>query len=67
VNSRPTAIERAFELAASGRSPGLSEIKTKLAQEGYTQLQMLFEGPAIRRQIRQIILKARAPGSDEQP
>ena len=57
-----SAIERAFELAATGRFASATEIKLKLAREGYRHEQV--EGRALAKQIRAIIEKARRrPGA----
>ena len=55
-------IERAFQLAATGRYSTVSEIKLQLAREGYQQEQV--EGRQLAKQIVEIIVKARR-GSGE--
>jgi hypothetical protein len=52
-----TAIERAFELARSGRFSNASEVKRAVAAEGYSASQI--EGPALMRQLRELIQSAR--------
>lgn len=51
-------VERAFQLAASGRYLTVSEIKLALAREGYRQ--ELVEGRHLAKQIVAVITKARA-------
>ena len=57
-----TPLERAFELAKSGRLSSVSEIRRALSKEGYETTQM--DGPLLRRQIMAII-KASAGGRDD--
>ena len=53
-----TAIERAFELARSGASAGIEDIKAALKREGYGA--SAIEGRSLHRQLRALILAARA-------
>jgi hypothetical protein len=53
-----STLERAFQLAASGRYLKVAEIKLALDREGYRSL--LVEGPALTRQLMAAISKARA-------
>lgn len=48
-----TALERAFELAKTGRYASSSEIKQVLTREGYGTSQIM--GPTLMRQLREII------------
>jgi hypothetical protein len=52
-----TPIERAFELARSGKYPTASEIKRAVSAEGYAVAQI--EGPMLMRQLRELIRDAR--------
>jgi len=52
-----TPLERAFELAKSGRCRSVDEIRRVLQAEGYGTLQL--EGPLLRKQLRDFILKAK--------
>ncbi len=51
-----TSIERAFELASSGRFSNVKEVRLKLAREGYNTDTM--EGPLLYAQLREVIEKA---------
>jgi hypothetical protein len=53
-----TAIERAFELARSGQHENASAVKRAVAAEGYPAAQI--EGPALMRQLRDLIQQAAA-------
>lgn len=56
AQNRPTALERAFALAASGRYRSAGEIKVRLREEGYSTAQIA--GPALLRQLRSICISA---------
>ncbi|MBI1180653.1 MAG: hypothetical protein GC201_08845 [Alphaproteobacteria bacterium] len=49
---RPTALERAFELARSGSCKHISDIRSRLMAEGYSDSQL--EGPMLMRQLRNL-------------
>ena len=50
---RKSTVERAFELAATGRFRTVEEVRAALHNEGYNQHQIV--GPALTRQLREII------------
>jgi hypothetical protein len=54
---RPTTLERAFELATSGKVDSIDAIRLILKLEGYDDLQ--FAGPHLVRQLRVAIFHAR--------
>lgn len=60
-----TALERAFQLARSGRVAGLSEIVTSLNREGYSASQI--EGRLLKRQLADLIKAARNGGASPAP
>ncbi|HML30748.1 MAG TPA: hypothetical protein PKE16_18300 [Hyphomicrobium sp.] len=53
-----TPLERAFELAKSGKCSSIAEILRVLRAEGHRTAQI--EGPALRKQLRGFIAEARA-------
>ena len=53
MNQRMTALERAFELARSGRVSTVSEITMSLSRDGYSANQL--DGPSLRRQLTGLI------------
>jgi hypothetical protein len=55
--NRKSSLERAFELAKSGRITTVQEIKLALKREGYNESQL--EGPQLTRQLRGLIATAR--------
>jgi hypothetical protein len=58
MDHRKTAIERAFELARTGKFANASEIKRAVSAEGYSAAQI--DGPALMRQLRDLVREARA-------
>lgn len=52
-----TAIERAFELARSGRYQSVSEVRKAVSDEGY--FQQALSGTSLSRQLTAIIKAAR--------
>jgi hypothetical protein len=61
VKANVSAIERAFELAATGRYVTVTEIKRKLMREGYEYEQVA--GPVLSKQLSAAITKARNGGA----
>jgi hypothetical protein len=51
---RYTALERAFELARSGKCASVTEIRRQLRAEGLAQSQV--EGPMLTRQLRELCI-----------
>ncbi len=63
MDSRISQLERAFELARSGRCSTVADIKRKLREEGYQDDQI--EGPSLFGQLNTLMRKsARRPGSE---
>jgi hypothetical protein len=58
MDHRPTALERAFELARSGKCADVAQIRQQLKVEGYARDQLT--GPALLRQIRELCIAATA-------
>jgi hypothetical protein len=52
-----TTLERAFELARTGKYSGIQELRQVLKNEGYAQGQI--DGPALGRQLREIMRKSK--------
>lgn len=65
VRNRPTTIERAFQLAQSGQSASLQEIRARLGAEGYSERQI--EGPSLIKQLRKLIAEAKPQSQAEDP
>ena len=58
MNSNRTALERAFELARSGKYTSITDLKRDLSAEGYVAGQI--EGFSLVRQLRQLMIAAQA-------
>jgi hypothetical protein len=63
MNDRPTELERAFELARSGRCGCVEDIRRRLKAEGYFAAQVT--GKALGRQLIALIKAARPERADE--
>jgi hypothetical protein len=63
MNETPTAIERAFQLANTGRYGSLAHIQRTLTAEGYSRDQVA--GPSLHKQLKGLIRSAQ--GSREAP
>jgi hypothetical protein len=59
MDSKPTALERAFQLAKSGRAGSLDDVRAQLKSEGYDLGQLV--GPQLIKQLRKLIEAARTP------
>ena len=57
-----TAIERAFDLAKSGKFKTVLAIKRELSREGYSTIQIA--GPVLMRQLREAINAALSEDSE---
>ncbi|KKB75856.1 hypothetical protein VW35_19025 [Devosia soli] len=57
-----TALERAFELARSGKFASVTEVKLAVSKEGYLVSQM--EGPQLSKQLRALVKANRRPDTD---
>jgi hypothetical protein len=58
MDLRPTALERAFQLARSGRPKSIDDIKHELAKEHYSTGQIT--GNTLRKQLLALIQTAQA-------
>ena len=61
MTSRPTPLERAFELARSGECASVTELKRRLWEEGFSTSQV--EGPLLLRQLRELCMAAEVSGA----
>ena len=57
----PTTLERAFDLARSGRFASVSDIRLALKRERFDQVEAHLAGFSIARQLRGLCDAARAP------
>jgi hypothetical protein len=63
MNNRPTALERAFQLARSGGPKSIADIKQELAKEHYSTGQIA--GNTLRKQLLALIQKAQTFSSTD--
>lgn len=61
---QPSIIERAFQLAKSGRYATVGDIRKQLDQEKYTAAESYVRGGALISQLRSLIAAARAKPLD---
>lgn len=52
MNTTPSTLERAFELARSGECASTAEIRLRLKKERHDQVEAHLQGPSITRQLR---------------
>jgi hypothetical protein len=64
VGRNVSALERAFQLARSGRAAKIGDLKKQLKQEGYDESAM-DGGPSLRMQLRKLIREARERKGDQ--
>lgn len=56
--SSADTIERAFQLAISGRFRDVSSLTKALSKEGFLGAELHLAGPSIRKQLRTLITRA---------
>jgi hypothetical protein len=59
MNLPADPIERAFQLAQSGKYSAVGDIKTKLKSEGYSLATV--DSPSLAKQLRELIKKSQEP------
>ena len=64
MSDRPTQIERAFALAASGRMASIKDLRETLKSEGYPEDRQI-SGGSIRAQLTKLIMEARATAREQ--
>ena len=60
VNDRPGVIERAFQIAKSGKVGNIKDVRTQLAGEGYSNVNMALTSRSLAQQISRMIIEAKA-------
>jgi hypothetical protein len=64
MQHRPTTLERAYELARSGRCRTVSDIKQALSTEGYERIQDALYGPTLGAALRKLCQAHYVPPTD---
>ena len=59
-NDRPGVIERAFQVAKSGKVSNIKDLRMQLAEEGYSNATVVLTGRSLRQQISRMIVEAKA-------
>jgi hypothetical protein len=54
MNSTPSTLERAFQLARSGECANPAEIRVRLKKERHDQVEAHLQGPSITKQLRSL-------------
>ena len=63
MDPKVSALERAFQLARSGQTAGIGDIRKQLMREGYDE-RVVEGGPSLTSQLRKLIKAAHlAPGA----
>ena len=65
MQNRPTTLERAYELARSGRCRTVSDIKQALSSEGYARIQDALYGPTLGAALRKLCQQHYAAPADD--
>ena len=64
MNSTPSTLERAFELARSGECANPAEIRARLKKERHDQVEAHLQGPSITKQLRLLCDQAVRPSEE---
>lgn len=59
--TNPTTIERAFALARSGTCASVNDIRQRLREERFEQVDAYLTGPSLGRQLRALCQEAQRP------
>ena len=61
MQDRPSVVERAFQIAKSGKIENVSALQAQLAAEGYANSIQALAGRALSNQLMRMITEARTP------
>ena len=61
--NRPTIIERAFELAGSGKVESLATLRRQLTKEGFASVSAHIQGAALTKQLNAMIRASYGPAA----
>jgi hypothetical protein len=59
MEERPSVVERAFEIAKSGKVANTAELRKQLTAEGYTNNAQFLAGRSLSNQLTRMIAEAR--------
>ena len=60
MNDRPGVIERAFQVAKSGKVGNIKDVRMQLTGEGYSNVNMALTGRSLAQQISRMIIEAKS-------
>ena len=61
LENRPSVVERAFQIAKSGKVPNIAELRKQLSEEGYGNATQALAGRSLANQLTRMITDARTP------
>jgi hypothetical protein len=61
MEDRPSVVERAFQIAKSGKVENVSALQAQLAEEGYANSTQALAGRALSNQLMRMITESRTP------
>jgi hypothetical protein len=59
MEERPGVVQRAFEIAKSGKVADVAALHAELAQEGYANARQALAGRSVSNQLARMIVEAR--------
>jgi hypothetical protein len=59
MDERPSVVERAFQIAKSGKVANVSALRAQLSGEGYSNSAQALAGRSISNQLSRLIVQAR--------
>jgi hypothetical protein len=59
MDERPSVVERAFQIAKSGKVANVSALRAQLSGEGYSNSAQALAGRSISSQLTRLIVQAR--------
>jgi hypothetical protein len=61
LENRPSVVERAFQIAKSGKVANIAALRKQLTDEGYTNAVQALAGRSLANQLTRMITDARTP------
>jgi hypothetical protein len=61
VENRPSVVERAFQIAKSGKVANIAALRKQLTDEGYANAVQALAGRSLANQLTRMITDARTP------
>ena len=61
LENRPSVVERAFQIAKSGKVANIAALRAQLSEEGYGNASQALAGRSLANQLTRMITDARTP------